>query len=67
MTEDFEKMRQIVLQDLALQKELQEMFERDDFVSRLVEIGRGRGLQFEEDDVFEAMRESRRVWVERWI
>jgi hypothetical protein len=65
--ENFEKLRQIVLQDVDLQKQLQEITERDTFISRLVEIGRARDLQFESEDVLEAMRENRRVWVERWI
>ena len=65
--EDFEKLRQIVLQDFSLQKELREIAEREMFISRIVEIGSERGLHFGEKEVSEALRENRRVWIERWI
>ncbi len=65
--ENFEKLRQIVLQDLSLQKELREITEREMFISRLVEIGAEQNLKFGVEDVSQALRESRRVWIERWI
>jgi hypothetical protein len=67
MTEDFQELRRIVLQNWALQKDLQKISDREDFVIKVVEIGREKGLNVESEDVLEAMREGRRVWVERWI
>ena len=65
--EHFEQFRKIVLEDLSLQAHLREATERDEFVRRTVEAGAGRGLEFSAEDVESAMRESRRVWIERWI
>ncbi len=65
--ENFEKLRQIVFQDLSLHRELREITEREMFISRFCEIGAKRGLRFGGEDVSEALRESRRVWSERWI
>ena len=65
--ENFEKFRQIVLQDLSLQKELQETNEREAFISRVIEIGAERGFHFDGEDVLRALRESSRVWIERWL
>jgi hypothetical protein len=67
MNKNFEKLRRIVLQNSALQKELQEITDRDFFVLRVVEIGRDKDLDLTNDDILEAMRENRRVWIERWI
>jgi hypothetical protein len=66
-TEDFRKMYEIVLRDTVLQKQLQAYTDRDEFIYRLVEMGREKGLGFSAETVAEAMRENRRVWVERWI
>jgi chloramphenicol O-acetyltransferase len=65
--ESFEKFRQVVLEDLSLQKELRELSEREEFVRHVVELGAARGFEFTAENVKEAMRENRRVWVERWI
>lgn len=67
MSEDFEKLRQIVLRDVELQRELREISAQDEFVSRVVAMGAAQGLAFVEDDVLEAMRQNRRSWLERWI
>lgn len=67
MTEDFEELRRIVLQDSALQKELQKISDHEEFVAKVVEIACAKSLNVENEDILEAMRENRRVWVERWI
>lgn len=67
MNEDFEKFRQIVLQDSALQRKLQLISDSEEFVLRVVESGREKGLKFGEEDVLAAMNEGRRIWIERWI
>ncbi len=67
MNENFEKLRHLVLQDSALQRELQAISESEEFIRRVVEIGREKDLNFGEEDVLAAMNEGRRVWIERWI
>lgn len=67
MSEDFQELRRIVLQDSALQKELQKIGDHEEFVAKVVQIADEKGLNVENEDVWEAMREARRVWVERWI
>lgn len=65
--EQFEQFRQLVLDDLSLQRELQGFTERDVFVERAVELGAARGLHFTAAEVVEAIRASRREWSERSI
>ena len=66
-SENFENLRQIVLGDASIQKELQKLTEREAFVCRLIEIGVRHGLPFSKEDVSQALRDNRRVWIERWI
>jgi predicted ribosomally synthesized peptide with nif11-like leader len=63
----FEQFRQVVLEDLSLQKQLRKFIRRDRFVDRVVKLGTERGFQFTAQDVREAMSECRRNWLERWI
>lgn len=65
--EQFEQFRQLVLDDLSLQRELQGFAERDTFAQRAVELGAARGLHFTAEDVIETIRASRREWSERSI
>ena len=67
MNEDLEKLRTIVFQDESLQKDLQAISDREEFIARVLEIGRARDLNFTEEDVLQAMNEQRRAWIERWI
>ena len=67
MNEDLEKLRAIVFQDEVLQKDLRTISDRDEFVDRVLEIGKNRDLDFTEEDVLQAMNEQRRAWIERWI
>ncbi|MEK7857262.1 MAG: Nif11-like leader peptide family natural product precursor [Acidobacteriota bacterium] len=62
----FEQFRTLVLRDAALQKELDSVNDRGEFVGRVVELGRVNSFEFNNEDVIEAMREARRSWVERW-
>ena len=66
-SENFEKLRHVVLGDSSLQKELRHIAEREAFICRVVEIGVERGLPFGKEDVSQALRDNRRVWIERWI
>ena len=64
---EFEQFRQIVLEDVSLQKRLRNITRRHVFVSRAVKLGAEHGFQFTTEDVYEAIGESRRLWIERWI
>ena len=65
--ERFERFRRLVLVDQALQAELRRITSRDRFVARAVEAAGERGIRLLPADVDEALRESRREWLERWI
>lgn len=65
--EKFEEFRRLVLRDLSLQEKLRDFTKLDPFVNRVVELGRDLGLEFSRDDVAEAMRANKRLWIERWI
>lgn len=67
MIEDLEKLRRMVSHDEALQKDLQAISDREEFIGRVLETGRTHGLNFTEEDVLQAMNEQRRAWIERWI
>lgn len=67
MTGEIEKLREIVWGNADLQARLQEVSNADEFVGRVLEIGKSFGLEIESEEVLEEMRESRRVWIERWI
>ncbi len=60
-------MRRIVLENSALQTELRAVSDREDFINQLIDLALSFGLQIDSDDIAEAMRDSRRAWVERWI
>lgn len=62
--ENFERFREIVLQDLSLQERLREIAERDVFIQQVVELSAQRGLEITPEDVKEAIRRSRRAWIE---
>lgn len=65
--ENFEKFRQIVLEDLSLQNQLNEIERRDEFIERVVDLARERKIEITNDDVAAALSESRRAWLEKWV
>ena len=65
--EQFEQFRNVVLEDLTLQRELQSFTGRDEFIARAVEAGAALGFEFTADEVTEAINAARRAWIERWI
>ena len=65
--QDLEKFREIVFGDEALELQLREINDRDQFVRRVVQLGAERGLYFTEADVEEMMRFYQRTWFERHI
>jgi hypothetical protein len=66
-TNDFDQFRQRVLATLALQEELREIEDHDEFILKVVELGGDHGFSFNVEDVKNAMNASRRSWIERWI
>ncbi|MET0752534.1 MAG: Nif11-like leader peptide family natural product precursor [Pyrinomonadaceae bacterium] len=65
--EQFEQFRNVVLEDLPLQKQLRAFTKRNMFVAQVVKLGAERGFQFTAEDVEEAMNANHRDWIERWI
>ncbi|AKQ65720.1 hypothetical protein A176_002632 [Myxococcus hansupus] len=65
--EAFERFRQRVLEDTALQKALRDTPDTATFLARAVALGAAQGCHFTAEDVQEALREARRAWRERWI
>ncbi|MGA9994256.1 MAG: Nif11-like leader peptide family natural product precursor [Pyrinomonadaceae bacterium] len=65
--ESFEQFRHLVFQDRALQKMLKETADIESFKALVVRLGVESGYGFTLEDVEEALRASRRVWLERWI
>lgn len=65
--ENFERFRQLVLQDLSLQERLRKITDRPVFIEKIVEISAERGYEITPEEVEEAMRRNRRAWLERWI
>jgi hypothetical protein len=65
--EDFERFRQLVLEDLALQERLRGTPDLKAFVELTLRLGEERGYRFTAADIEAALRESRRAWLQRWI
>jgi hypothetical protein len=66
--QDFERFRDAVLDDPALQSRLrQPAGDAATFVARVVAAGAEQGYQLEGSDVEAAMAEGRRAWLERWV
>jgi hypothetical protein len=65
--ESFDRFRQLILEDLALQQQLREQTDIDGFTYSLVRLGKERGYVFGVEVVEEALRAGRRAWVQPWI
>lgn len=65
--ENLEKFRQLVLADLSLQERLRDITDRETFIAATVRLGEEHGCSFLHEDVEDALRESRRAWLERWL
>ena len=60
----FDEFKEIVLGDESLQAQLRDLMDMDEFISRVVELGRSRGFSFTAYDVGDAIRASQRSWLE---
>jgi hypothetical protein len=58
----FEKFRDLVLADEAMQKELRGLSDRKEFIARVVELSREHGFELSSDDIETEMRLGGRVW-----
>lgn len=65
--ENFEQFKKLVLQDLDLQRNLQNISDRELFVAEVVKIGGEQGFNFSEETILNVMRENKQMWIERWI
>jgi predicted ribosomally synthesized peptide with nif11-like leader len=65
--QDLDRFRNLVLRDHALQEQLREPGDGDDFLALVLQLGQARGFDFTEGDVTAAMQASRRAWIERWV
>ena len=64
---DFERFRELVLADTAMQDRLRVPIERGDFIEIAAETAAENGIDLTNDDIEEALRAGRRDWIERWI
>lgn len=62
----FERFRQVVLEDRALQARLRQVPEWDELLARLIELGEG-GVRVGGEEIRRALGESRRAWLQRWV
>ncbi|HEX8088948.1 MAG TPA: aspartyl/asparaginyl beta-hydroxylase domain-containing protein [Blastocatellia bacterium] len=65
--ESFERFRQLVLEDAALQERLRGTPNLKAFVDLMLRLGEERGYRFTAEDIEGVLRESRRAWLQRWI
>lgn len=64
---DFQAFQAFVLDSPVLQKELRDITDWGTFVDRALALGAENGYAFTADDLTQALQESRRAWIERWI
>ena len=57
--------QQLVAEDAAIFKRLENTADSDAFVERAVELGAAHGLIFGSDDVKAALQNARRAWFEK--
>ncbi len=65
--EKLSQFRGVIFSDVSLQEKLREMADREEFVRTVVKLGSESGFDFTADEVENALRAGRRVWIERWL
>jgi hypothetical protein len=65
--QNLERFRQLVLADRSLLEQLRQTSDQESFVALAVRLGAERDCVFTEAEMRAALREFRRVWLERWI
>ena len=64
---DLQDFRQLVLQDLELQRELKNLADREEFIKKTIDLGERSGFEFSREEIESELRKNRRLWHERWI
>ena len=64
---EFERFRQAVLEDLELQGQLRQTFDRESFIALVCEAASSRGYQLSADEVREILQAAKSEWIGRWI
>jgi hypothetical protein len=64
---EFDRFRQLVLDEPSLWEVLDEPSDQAEFVALSVRLGQARGFRFEAHDVREALTAGRKAWIERWL
>jgi len=63
----FERLREAVLADPALQARLRSLRDWPAFVAETLDAATERGLRLTSEDIEAARNASRRAWLERWV
>lgn len=58
---------QLVFSDALLQEQLREITDINDFIERVVRLGKEYDLEFTANDVDDALQAARRAWIEKGI
>jgi hypothetical protein len=56
-----------ILEDVSLQERLRQVIDKQLFIDVVVRAGEENGFSFNAQDVNEALRAKRRLWLERWV
>lgn len=65
--EKLSELREIIFFDDSLREKLRETIDRQEFIRLIVELGNERGGEVTAAEVENALRDGRRVWIERWL
>ncbi len=65
--QSFDHFRELVLQDPALQTQLQAANNLSELTPLVLKLGRERGCEITVEDIEAAWQAARRAWIERWI
>ncbi len=65
--QSFDHFRELVLQDPALQTQLQAANNLSELTPLVLKLGRERGCEITAGDIEAAWQAARRAWIERWI
>lgn len=65
--ENFHRFRELVLTDQDVQKQIRDIDDREEFISRVVELAKSNGFEFDSQTVADEMMCGKREWIERWI
>jgi hypothetical protein len=62
-----ERLRDLVLEDPALQQRLVALTDEDEFIASTIDLAGASGLDVDADDVRKAFLDGDRRWIERWV